>query len=218
MIRARTLRRLGIAGLCVACVTAIVVRAVVTARAELDTAVTRERSGDTVQAIEHYRRAMRWSVPLSPFSDRAEVALRELAVELEAEGRIEEALLAWRSLVGSAAATRTLYARRSSSADDEAKDAIARLVAKHQRAGIDVGADPEELAGAHRALLDAEIGPHPGWSTLLLLGFAIWIGGVTMMATRGFDRAGRLRWAGMRLPVAGALAGLIVSLLGMLFA
>jgi len=192
-------------------------RTVSESRSELATADAYEQNGDVMRALEHYRRAMRWSFPLNPYPARAATSLRSMAKELGDEGRIDDALLAWRSIAGSSAATRFLYST-TSPLREEAHDEIARLIAADQRTGIDVGADAEELAAAHRSLLKENTSPDPFWGTLLLIGFAAWVGGLVVTASRGFDPAGRLQWVTARAPLSGALAGFVAFVLGMLFA
>jgi len=195
----------------------MVARTVSESRSELTAADAYDQSGEVTRALEHYRRAMRWSFPLNPYPARAAAALRKIAKALEAEGRIDEALLAWRSIAGSSAATRFLYST-SNPARQEAYDEIARLVAAHQGTGIDAGADPQQLAVEHRALFDKEAWPDPFWGSVLLVGFAAWVGGLALTVSRGFDPSGRLRWATARAPLSGALVGFVAFVLGMLFA
>lgn len=192
-------------------------RTVSESHSELVTAHTYDQNGDTMRALEHYRRAMRWSFPLNPYPARAASSLRSTAKELEDEGRIDDALLAWRSIAGSSAATRFLYSA-TNPVQEEAYDEISRLVAAHQGAGIDVGTDAEELAAQHRALLKEDASPDPFWGTLLLIGLAAWVGGLVVTASRGFDATGRFHWATARAPVSGALAGFVAFVLGMFFA
>lgn len=200
-----------------AMMTAMAIRVTSESRSELAIANVYEQDGDSIRAIEHYRRAMRWSFPLSPYSARAAASLRALAGQLEDEGRMDDALLAWRSIAGSAAATRFLYSPENS-VREEAHDEVARLIATDRPPGIDVGADAEERAAEHRGLLGQSASPDPFWGTLLLLGFGAWLGGLAVVASRGFYANGRLRWAMARGPLSGALAGLVAFVMGMLFA
>ncbi|MDH3201227.1 MAG: hypothetical protein OEM15_10085 [Myxococcales bacterium] len=195
----------------------VAARTVSESRSELMTADAYDQSGEVTRAIEHYRRAVRWSFPLNPYPARAAAALRDLATALEGQGRIDDALLAWRSIAGSSAATRFLYST-TNPAREEAQDEIARLMAAHQGTGFDVGADVEQLAAEHRALFAKDASPDPFWGTVLLVGFAAWIGGLVLTASRGFDATGRLRWATARAPLSGALVGFAAFVLGMLLA
>jgi hypothetical protein len=168
-------------------------------------------------AVEHYRRAIRWSLPLSPHTAEAVSALESIAAQLEEDGDFAGALLAWRSLLGGLAATRSLYTG-SSPARENASDQIARLVALDRSVGIDASLSAEQLAADHRRLLSEESSLDPWWGALLLLGMAIWVGALLLLATRGFDLNGRFRWASARGPIWGALAGFVSLVLGLLFA
>jgi hypothetical protein len=167
------------------------------ARTELAAAQAYRDDDRPLRAVEHYRRAIRWSLPLSPHTVEAVSALESIAAQLEEDGDVAGALLAWRSLSGGLAATRSLYTG-SNPARENASDQIA----------------PAD----HRRLLSEEISPDPWWGTLLLLGMAIWVGALALLATRGFDSTGRFRWASARGPIWGALAGFVSLALGLLFA
>jgi len=186
-------------------------------RTELAAADAYRHDDRPALAIEHYRRAIRWSLPLSSNTAEAVSALESIAAQLEADGDTAGALLAWRSLSGGLAATRFLYSG-SNPARENAGDQIARLVAMDRGAAIDASLNAEQLAADHRRLLHDEVSPDPWWGTLLLLGMATWVGALVLLAWRGFDSAGRLRWAGARGPVWGALVGFVSFVLGLLFA
>ena len=168
-------------------------------------------------AVEHYRRAIRWSLPLSPHTAEAVSALQSIAAQLEEDGDVAGALLAWRSLSGGLAATRFLYAG-SNPARENANDQIARLVSLDRSAAIDANLNAEQLTADHRRLLSEEVSPDPWWGTLLLLGMAMWVGALVLLATRGFDSSGRFHWASARGPIWGALIGFVSFTLGLLFA
>jgi hypothetical protein len=170
-----------------------------------------------LRAVEHYRRAVRWSLPLSPHTAEAVAALQSIAAQLEEDGDVAGALLAWRSLSGGLAATRFLYAG-SNPARENANDQIARLVSLDRSAAIDANLNAEQLTADHRRLLSEEVSPDPWWGTLLLLGMAIWVGALVLLATRGFDSSGRFHWASARGPIWGALIGFVSFTLGLLFA
>jgi hypothetical protein len=170
-----------------------------------------------LRAVEHYRRAVRWSLPLSPHTAEAVAALQSIAAQLEEDGDVAGALLAWRSLSGGLAAIRFLYAG-SNPARENANDQIARLVSLDRSAAIDANLNAEQLTADHRRLLSEEVSPDPWWGTLLLLGMAIWVGALVLLATRGFDSSGRFHWASARGPIWGALIGFVSFTLGLLFA
>jgi hypothetical protein len=197
-------------------VSALVVRAVVASRAELSTARMFHEEGELRRATEHYRRALRWWFPLSPYEARAASALESIAEELERSGDRAGALLAWRSLAGGVAAARLPW-DLSSRAREEAKDEIARLVALEGGAPIDANLDENQLAAQHRRLLDREVSPDPLWGTILLLGFAVWIGSLVLLMRRGFDYEGHLRPSRARGALWAALGGWVSFVLGLLF-
>ena len=185
--------------------------------AELAAAHAYRQEDQLAPAVEHYRRAIRWSLPLSPNTAEAVSALESIAAQLEADGEVAGALLAWRSLAGGLAATRFLYSGSNPSREN-ASDQIARLMAMDRSAAIDANLSMEQLAADHRRLLSDEVSPDPWWGTLLLLGMAVWVGALVLLAWRGFDSAGRFRWAAARGPIWGVLVGFVSFVLGLLFA
>jgi hypothetical protein len=195
----------------------VLLRVASESRTELAAAHAYRHDDRLALAVEHYRRAIRWSLPLSTNTAEAVSALESIAGELETAGDVTGALLAWRSLSGGLAATRFLYSG-SSPARENASVQIARLIALDRSAAIDANLTVEQLAADHRRLLSEEISPDPWWGTLLLLGMALWVGALVLLARRGFDSAGRFHWAAARGPIWGALVGFVSFALGLLFA
>lgn len=192
-------------------------RVATSSREELALANAHRQQGDIELAVEHYRRAIRWSYPMNPHAAAAVIALQATGRRLEAEGDRAGALSAWRALSGGLASTRFLYAsddttRRNANAE------ISRLIAMDRDAAIDQRLSDEQLAADHRRLLDDDARPNPWWSTLLLLGMATWASALFLLARRGFDSDGRFEWASARTPLWGALVGLVSLGLGLLFA
>jgi hypothetical protein len=198
-------------------VAAVVGRAAFQARSELAAADSYRRTGAIGRAIEHYRRTLRWSFPFSSDTQKAALALESIARESEASGDVAGSLLAWRSLAGGLAATRFLYSGKDP-ARATAEEQIARLLALHRADAIDANLSEQQLIADHLRLLRREVSPDPLWGTLLLLGFAGWIGCLVVVIRRGFDPAGNLRWASARAPFWGALVCLACFGLGLLFA
>lgn len=192
-------------------------RATVRSRAELRMAETHHQEGKPLVAIEHFRRTLRWSFPLSPFRGRAISGLESVAAELEEAEDRAGALRAWRSLVGGIAATRSMYSG-ADPATERAKDAIARLMALEGGAPIDANLSPDKVTADHRHLLTRDVSPHPLWGTVLLFGFALWIASLVLVINRGFDSAGKLRWPAVRVPASSALVGLLSFVVGLLLA
>ena len=187
------------------------------ARTELAAANEYRQNAQLARAVEHYRRTVRWSFPLSPYTPEAVSALQAIAGQFEADGDVEGALLAWRSLSGGLAAARFIYAG-SNPARENANDQIARLAARDRSAAIDANLSVDQVASDHRRLLNEDASPDPWWGTLLLLGMAGWVGSLVVLAWRGFDSAGRFHWATARGPLWGALVGFFSFVLGLLFA
>jgi hypothetical protein len=156
-------------------------------------------------------------LPLSTHAAEAVSSLESIAGQLEDVGDLAGALSAWRSLSGGLAATRFLYSG-SNPARENASDQIARIVALDRNAAIDANLSEEQLRADHRRLLSEEVSPDPWWGTLLLLGMATWVGALAVLASRGFDPAGRFRWASARGPIWGAFVGFVSFTLGLLFA
>ena len=204
--------------ICVVALSGIMLgRAVAGARRELAEAEAYQEEGQLLSAIEHHRRALRWSFPLSPFRERAVAGLESIARELEESDDRVGALLAWRSLLGGISASRFVYSRKDADAE-RAKDEIARLLALEGRAAIDASLDSEKLAAVHRHLLAEEVSPQPFGATLLLVGFALWLGSLVLLINRGFTAAGRFLWPAARTPLSSALAGLVSFVVGLLLA
>ena len=201
----------------IAIVTASTVRVVTASRAELSRARLALQVGEVGRAIRHYRRAMRWYAPFSPYPGQARAALEKLARRLEAEADVEGAISAWRAVSGGSTATRVLWGGQDL-VRERADDEIARLLAAHGRVPIDAGLERNALQSSHRLLLRGEVGADPFWGSLLLFGFAGWIVGLIACVAYGFDRSGRASWPGVRIPLSMALIGLFLSILGMLFA
>jgi hypothetical protein len=198
-------------------VAVVVGRAAFEAQSELAAANSYRRTGAIAGAIEHYRRTLRWSVPFSSHAQEAALALESIARESEASGDVAGSLLAWRSLAGGLAARRFLYSGEDP-ARATAEEQIGRLLALHRADAIDANLSEQQLIADHIRLLNQEVSPDPLWGTLLLVGFAGWIGCLVVVIRRGFDPAGNLRWSSARSPFWGALACFVCFGLGLLFA
>ena len=193
------------------------VRVLLEARAELASAEEFRARGNDRAASDHYRRALRWSFPVSPYETKASAALESIAREREGAGDPDGALLAWRSLLGGIASARHLYSRRDHT-EERARDEIARLMGSRGAPASDAGSESSDLVSEHRKLLEREIVPDPLWATFLLLGFATWVVSLLWLIRRGFDSSGRPSWPGARAPLVGAVAGFASFVLGLLFA
>jgi len=185
--------------------------------ADLTAARTYQSDAQIPRAVEHYRRAIRWSFPGNSYAADAVSALESIALRSEADGDVKGALAAWRSLSAGLAATRFLYSR-SEPELERARDEIARLAAMDRGAPIDANLSVEQVAADHRRLLNQELSPNPWWGTLLLMGMTTWVAALGFMTWRGFDLAGRFHWPSARGPLWGFVVGFAAFVFGLLFA
>lgn len=192
------------------------IRVALEAKREIASAQDCEQREDFRGAIDHYRRALRWAFPLSPFEADAVKGLTRIAQAKEAAGDIPSALLAWRSLLGGVASTRSLVSPTPAEVE-RARTEIARLLVRAQTAERSGSAEMTD-ASIRAAELDSWIAPAPLWGGLLLVGFALWLASLVALIRRGFDEAGHPRWPAARAPLLAALAGFGSFVLGLIFA
>lgn len=146
--------------------------------------------GDLADAVLHARRAATAYAPGAPHTRPALERLRAVAVGSEAAGDPETARLAWGAL--RAAALETRYVTVPYAAElDEANERLERLASKDP---LPTGTERGQAARDPRALLARVPGP-PAWaSALLVLGFALALIGLVVVALFGLTRDGRLVW------------------------
>ena len=192
------------------------IRVALEAKREIASAQGCEQREDFRGAIDHYRRALRWSFPLSPFDPDAVEGLTRIAQIKEAAGDIPSALLACRSLLGGVESTRALVSRTPAEVE-RARTEIARLLVRGETAEESRNAHMED-ASVRRTELDSRIAPEPFWGGLLLVGFALWLASLVALIRRGFDEAGHPHWPAARAPMLAALAGFGSFVLGLFFA
>lgn len=165
---------------------AFVVRVVTSAAGELQLGRDYEARGDRVAAVVHYRRAARWYAPGSPYHVRALSALAQLASAAEKAGDRDLALSGYRAIRSAIMSTRGLYTperQRLAAANGR----IADLMASLPPPPMDAGKSREQLRKEHLALLTADRDPKLGWTLLLLLGFALWVGSAVIFTLRAVD-------------------------------
>lgn len=193
---------LRIAAVVLAVLVLFAVRVSSSARSELAEARSLEAQGDRAASVAHYRRAARMTVPLAPTSDEALARLAAIGAEAEGAGDSDLALSAWRSVRAAILGSRSFYVPARDRLE-EADRHIAHLMAQQPAAPIEASASPEEREAAHLALLEAEVGPSPGWSIVALVGLAMWISAAFLFATRAFGEDDALvprearKWAGV---------------------
>lgn len=180
---------------------ALSVRVIGSARAELAEARALDGHGDPALAVSHYRRAARMYAPFSPYPEEALARLAEIGIEAEADGDIDLALSAWRSIRGATLGSRSFYVPYEERLH-EADRHIASLMAHLPPPPIELRRSVEEREAAHLALLEADVGPAPLPSVVALLGLATWIASAFFFATRAFGDDDKIvprearRWGG----------------------
>lgn len=216
-----------------AIVTAVVIGALVTraiweGRSALHDGDAAAERGDPGAAIDAWRRAARWYVPLAPHVGAAYDRLERMAGEAEVHGDRVTALMAWRGVRSSVLATRWLvtpHADRKARADQH----IAKLMSEEPVWGQPVpeGADPTRLAAPdagktpaerqafYAAQLARDPAPSLAWVIVALIGFGAWIGGCIRFARRALDADDRLVRRIAAEAGALVLVGLIVWLVGL---
>jgi hypothetical protein len=206
------MRGLALAGVVLA---VLALRVVLASRAELQRADQLRSEQQLDAAIVHYRRAARWYAPANPYSTRALDRLARLARSAQDGGNEDRALSAWRAVRSSIMATRSFYVPHGERLR-QANERIARLMAAKGPPPVDRGKSEEQLRAEHLDLLRSTDRPHPGWTLLVLLGFAAWVGGAFAFASWAIDEEDRLvrptavRWglvilAGFAMFVTGLL-------------
>jgi hypothetical protein len=196
--RARTL--LQVAAVCGVLLLSFVVRVVSSASSELSTADAAMSRGDVDAAIVHYRRAGRWYAPGSPYHVEALDRLAQIGVRAERGKDTDQALAAYRAVRSAIMSTRSFYVPERARLD-AADRRIAALMASLPAPPMDAGKSREQIEAEHLALLQEVPGPSVGWSMVLLLGFAAWLGGAFAFTLRAIDAEDRfvrheaLRWS-----------------------
>lgn len=184
----KALRALGVLGLLLAMVA---IRVVTSSASELEEGDRFSGAGDLDAAIVHYRRAARWYAPGSPYVASALDRMREIALASEQEGDQARSLAAWRGIRSAIMSTRSFYVPHRERLG-VANAHIAELMAAQEPPPIDSAKPREQIRVEHLELLEAMPGPSVGWTLVLLLGFAAWVGGAFAFAARALDEEDRL--------------------------
>ncbi len=169
----------------------VAVRVITSSSSELAEGDRFSAAGELDAAVVHYRRAARWYAPGSPYVTAALERLREIATESEREGELELSLAAWRGVRSAIMSTRSFYVphpERLAIANAH----IAELMAAQEPPPIDADKPREQIRAEHLELLEATPGPSVGWTLVLLIGFASWVGGAFAFASRALDEEDRL--------------------------
>jgi len=140
-------------------------------------------------AITHYERAIKWYTPFSTTVRMAVERLWQLGAEAETRGDWRLALEAYQSLRASLYAVQSFYIPYESWIP-KAEERIALLMAKTQ-AGNEPNADKLAQDTARFAMqLQRHVGPHLGWSILVVIGFLGWVSATIGLIWYVMDEAG----------------------------
>jgi hypothetical protein len=198
--RARWLvRGLAVLGLVFA---SFALRVVTSAASELRAGDRYRDRGEIEAALIHYRRAARWYAPGSPYHVDALGRLGQIGAGAEQKGDVDLALAAYRAIRAAIMSTRSFYVPEAERLD-AADQRIAVLMASLPPPAMDAGKSREQLRTEHLALLQADPGPSPLWSLVLLLGFALWVASAFVFTLRAVDEHDRfvrrevLRWGSL---------------------
>jgi hypothetical protein len=167
-----------VAGVALVVVSAVWLKVALESRAEVAAGAAAEAAGDREAALMHYRRAVHWYSPLSGAVERAVAAMEAMARAAEAAGDRVFALDAWRDLRSSLYAIRHVVIPYES----ELRASEERIAALLATTPATIAEDRDKPAATRNAevlaLLRRDNAPGVVWSLVLLLGFAVWVGGV----------------------------------------
>lgn len=188
-------RALIIAGIAIAVVAVISLRAVIAGRGALAEGDDWMLRGKPALAVRSYEAAARWYVPLAPHVDAAYSRLRDLT-----KSPVEP--LAWQAIRSAARATRSLWQPHAADLAD-ADAAIARLSARDPEAGAGAGQTTGGREGWYRARYAED--PRPSIGAAVLAGFGI----VLMLVGIGVVVRRRPSWVAGGMIVVGVACWLV---------
>ncbi|MEM7447655.1 MAG: hypothetical protein AAF355_05375 [Myxococcota bacterium] len=197
--------------------TVIGVRSLSSSRDDLLLAESYEVAGDLEAAALHYRRAIRWYLPGSPFAEKAVQRLVRLAREADRQEERLRALRLWRSLRAAILSIRSTYLpfpKRVRLANER----IASLVAMSPESADARSSSYDQRLQLQRRQLSESIGPAAPALCVLLAGFLLWLCGLSWFAMHGLDESGRLKWRLAVRSVLVSLFGFTIFAVGMILA
>ncbi|QQR91653.1 MAG: hypothetical protein IPJ88_08030 [Myxococcales bacterium] len=180
----------------------MVIRVTLAAHAEYEEAATLQKSGDLDSAIVHYRRAARWYLPLFSTPTRALDQLERIANTYKKSGDVHGALAARRSMRAAIMSSRSFYTPHGDYLERSNRE-IASLMASLPPLPKDVAKSKASLRKDYFSELEHSRGPNTFWTLVLLLGFALWVGGAFVFFHRAFGPEQQLlkneavRWGGL---------------------
>lgn len=190
------------------------VRVTVSGIGELRAARAIESEGRVADAILHYRRAARWHAPGAPWVSRSLDALERIGRAASDRDDRATALAAYRAMRGAILATRSLYTPFPGRLA-RANDRIAALMAEEPPAPADAQKNVDARRRMHAALLARDESPSVGWSLVMLLGFAAWMGGSVGFIRHAIGDDDRLVGRPALVWTACALGGFLIWMLAL---
>lgn len=217
MIAGRKRKILGVALVVAVCLGVVVTRAIWDGRSALAQGDAAAEAGDIGEAIRWWRRAARWYVPGAPHVGSAYDRLEATARAARERGDRATALAAWQGVRGSILATRSFFTPHAERLGP-ANEAIASLMAEAEGPAADPGRPEAERRSWHLELLTRDEAPSVAWSVVALAGFALWLGGGILFATRAITADDRLLARPALVSGIVVAVGLVVWMLGLALA
>jgi hypothetical protein len=196
------------------CLGVVVTRAVWEGQSALSDGDAASERGEKLEAINKWRRAARWYVPLAPHVGKAYDRLEDMAATARTNGDVAVELAALRGVRGSILATRSFFTPHSHRLD-RANQRIAELMASIEGGAVSPDQTEDQRRQWHYDLLSRDDSPSVLWSVIALIGFGGWIGGAVFFALRGVTPDDKL--VARNAAYAGALVagGLVIWMLGL---
>ena len=159
--------------LAVIIITSLMVKVYLHSAAEYKTALSLEKSDSNKQALDHYDRALRWYLPLNPYSLKSLEAMWKMGARLEKEGEKNLSLQAYRSARDAIQSIRSFYTPYSGWLA-RLNDKIATIEASIETYSKE-DTSPAERKKAALTRLEIDRGPSVGWSVVTEIGFVGWV-------------------------------------------
>lgn len=201
-------RPIAILALCAVTVGLVLVgRVMVQSRSAYARATAADSAGKVTAAITDYRRAIQWYLPLNPYVGRSVKRLFALGEQSERGGKLQLALMAYRSLRASLYSVRSVYTPHAKviAACDARIARIMALLKKKARPSVVVAREQAR----YLRQLKIDHAPSVFWSIVMVGAFFGWAVLGFVLIWRGFDAAGKLM-PRRALPLASALLGCLI--------
>ena len=176
-------------------------RAALIGRSELEAkdswraAQSAHERGETSEYLYQLQRCAKWNTLLGGYAEQAQATLIRFAQEAEKEGRIKDALVAWRYARGVLLSTDHVFRPNPSNLSDFNAAIEALMATEHiQSEALTIAnRTRDELVAEHQALLSHRNGPSSGGAILIFGSFVLWIGSILWMIRKGIGADGHLK-------------------------